>query len=135
MLAAPQPRRVAGSPVQHAPEPLATWLQQQLGVELQGQRPVGGGCIHRAWELQLADGRRLFAKTNRPALLPVLEAEADGLAALHRAAAELRIPQPLALGICPAGSPTGQGEAVLVLDWLELQHGSGGTPESRDQAW
>jgi fructosamine-3-kinase len=135
MLAAPQPRRVAGSSVQHAPEPLATWLQRQLGVKLQGQRPVGGGCIHRAWELQLADGRRLFAKTNRPALLPVLEAEADGLAALHRAAAELRIPQPLALGICPAGSPTGQGEAVLVLDWLELQHGSGGTPESRDQAW
>ena len=86
MLAAPQPRRVAGSPVQQASEPLAIWLRQQLGVELKGQRPVGGGCIHRAWELQLADGRRLFAKTNRPCLLPVLEAEADGLTALHQAA-------------------------------------------------
>ncbi|MFM8675207.1 MAG: hypothetical protein ACKOCA_09370, partial [Vulcanococcus sp.] len=60
MLAARLPQRVT----------LAIWLQHQLGVKLQGQRPVGGGCIHRAWELQLADGRRLFAKTNRAALLP-----------------------------------------------------------------
>ena len=127
MLAAPQPRRVAGSPVQQAPETLASWLQQQLGVELQRQRPVGGGCIHRAWELQLADGRRLFAKTNRAALLPVLEAEADGLTALHQTAAELRIPQPLAMG-------RAAGEAVLVLEWLDLQQGQGGGG-SHEQAW
>jgi fructosamine-3-kinase len=110
---------------------LAIWLQQQLGVELQGQRPVGGGCIHRAWELRLADGRRLFAKTNGAALLPVLEAEADGLAALHQAADGLRIPQPLALG-------QAAGEAVLVLEWLELepgQAGGAGAGGSRDEAW
>jgi fructosamine-3-kinase len=121
MLAAPLPRRVAGVPVQHEPQALAHWLQQQLGVELQGQRPLGGGCIHRAWELQLADGRRLFAKTNRPALLPVLEAEADGLEALRHAAGPLQIPEPLALGLTPGGN----GEAVLVLSWLELQQGGG----------
>jgi fructosamine-3-kinase len=121
MLAAPLPRRVAGLPVQHEPQALARWLQQQLGVELRGQRPVGGGCIHHAWELQLADGRRLFAKTNRAALLPVLEAEADGLEALRRAAGALQIPEPLALGITSGG----QGEAVLVLSWLELQQAGG----------
>ncbi|MBU6353508.1 MAG: fructosamine kinase family protein [Cyanobacteria bacterium REEB498] len=117
MLAARLPQRVT----------LAIWLQHQLGVKLQGQRPVGGGCIHRAWELQLADGRRLFAKTNRAALLPVLEAEADGLAALHQAAAELRIPQPLAVG-------EAAGEAVLVLEWLELAPGQGGGG-SHERAW
>lgn len=128
MLAAPQPRRVAGSPVQQASEPLAIWLRQQLGVELKGQRPVGGGCIHRAWELQLADGRRLFAKTNRPSLLPVLEAEADGLTALHQAATALRIPRPLAVGQTAA-------EAVLVLEWLELQRGQGGGGGTGDAPW
>ena len=120
MLAAPQLRRVAGLPVQHEPQALTHWLQQHLGVELQGQRPVGGGCIHHAWALQLVDGQRLFAKTNRAALLPLLEAEADGLEALRRAAGPLQIPQPLALGT------TDGGEAVLVLSWLELQaHGGG----------
>jgi fructosamine-3-kinase len=122
MLAAPLPRRVAGPSVQHEPQALAQWLHRQLGVELRGQRPVGGGCIHHAWELQLADGRRLFAKTNRAALLPLLEAEADGLEALRRAAGRLQIPEPLALGLTAGGS----GEAVLVLSWLELEHSGGG---------
>ena len=109
---------------------LADWLQQQLGLELEGLQAVGGGCIHRAWQLQLRGGDRLFAKTNRRALLPVLQAEAEGLTALRQAdqrAAELseqpglQIPEPLALG---SVDDAADGQAVLVLRWLEL--GSGG---------
>ena len=54
---------------------MARWLAQQ-GLELAAMQPVGGGCIHRAWRLELRDGSQRFAKTNRAALMPVLEAEA-----------------------------------------------------------
>ena len=98
---------------------MARWLAQQ-GLELAAMQPVGGGCIHRAWRLELRDGSQRFAKTNGSALLPVLEAEADGLVALA-AAAGLdptakplpAIPEPLALAEL-------EGEAVLLLSWLEL---------------
>jgi len=106
-----------------AADPLAAWLQQQLGVALVRSQPVGGGCIHQAWCLELAAPGQgealLFAKTCPREQLPLLEAEADGLSALARAAAGtgLVVPEPLALGI--AGD-----RAVLVLPWLSL--GGGG---------
>ena len=107
-----------------AADPLAPWLQERLGVALDRRQPVGGGCIHQAWCLELAAPRqgqpaRLFAKTSPPDLLPLLEAEADGLRALARAAADtgLVVPEPLALGL------TGD-LAALVLPWLNL--GGGG---------
>ena len=82
---------------------MARWLTEQ-GLDLQGMQPVGGGCIHSAWRLDLRDGSRCFAKTNRAQLLPVLQAEADGLAALREAARfeptggpKPTIPEPLAL--------------------------------------
>lgn len=90
------------------------WVARQLGSAVLAQRPVGGGCIHSAWCLELADGRRVFAKTNNASALPLLAAEAEGLAALARwAALPLRLPEPLALGV--------SGDAaVLLLSWLEL---------------
>ena len=102
---------------------MARWLTEQ-GLDLQGMQPVGGGCIHSAWRLDLRDGSRCFAKTNRAQLLPVLQAEADGLAALREAARfeptggpMPTIPEPLALA-------EREGEAVLLLSWLELGGGS-----------
>jgi len=93
---------------------LVDWLGQELGVAALERRPVGGGCCHQGWRLALADGGSLFLKTNRPAVLPQFEAEADGLAALAAAApATLQVPRPLALAAVG-------GEAVLVLPWLEL---------------
>ena len=104
---------------------LAAWLHRERGETLEAMTPEGGGCIHRAWRLELAGGGRLFAKTNRLTLQPVLAAEADGLAALHQAAAgTLVVPKPLALGEL-------DGEAVLLLSWLELD----GRPPNPDQAW
>ncbi len=102
------------------PDPLDTWLQHHLGQGLVGRRPVGGGCIHRAWRLELAGGDTVFAKTNTVACLPLLEAEVLGLRALaSHAPPGLVIPEPLAWGV--AGD-----QAVLVLDWLNLAAGAGG---------
>jgi fructosamine-3-kinase len=110
---------------------LAPWLAERLGLSLRDLQPVAGGCIHRAWRLRLESRGRgqgqghayLFAKTNRPEALPLLAAEADGLAALAAAAegSGLVVPQPLALGLVG-------GEAVLVLPWLDLGLGPGADP-------
>jgi len=114
-------------PAMTAAAALAPWLAERLGVNLLDRQAVGGGCIHRAWRLRLEsrgpDPTDLFAKTNRPEALPLLEAEADGLAALAAAAegSGLVVPQPLALGLVG-------GEAVLVLPWLDLGLGPGADP-------
>lgn len=100
-------------------DPLADWLAEQLAVVLRGRSPVGGGCIHNAWCLALADGSRLFAKSGpSSSALALLEAEANGLVALAAAAdpERLAVPTPLALGVVA-------GQAVLVLPWLELAAG------------
>ena len=99
---------------------IEVFVEHRLGSAVRARRPVGGGCIHSAWRLELADGRCLFAKTNRAAALPLLEAEVGGLRALARwAPPELVLPQPLAVG--SAGH-----EAVLLLSWLELAGGAAG---------
>ncbi len=100
------------------PDPFVPWLAERLGVELMRCNPVGGGCIHSAWRLDLADGSRLFAKTNGASSLPLLEAEAEGLQALAMGAGEAGplVPVPMACGL--AGP-----SAVLVLSWLELEGG------------
>jgi fructosamine-3-kinase len=126
------------APTDPFPAVVAEWLAAEHGLHLQQARPVSGGCIHSAWCLTVgtaaecapalagdpagshnrmgASQRRLFAKTNRRDALPVLEAEADGLAALSLAAqgTGLSVPTPLALGV--AG-----GHAVLLLSWFDLE--------------
>ncbi|MFM2080369.1 MAG: hypothetical protein RLZZ219_1051 [Cyanobacteriota bacterium] len=123
---------------------LAAWLKQELGEELRSMAPVGGGCIHSAWQLRLADGRRLFAKTNRASLLPVLAAEADGLRALADAAEAPRAgrrppgtdpataasttetagdrdtPQPALTIPTPLALAVRDDTALLLLSWLDL---------------
>jgi fructosamine-3-kinase len=109
------------------PECLVRWLQRHLGQDLVGWSPVGGGCIHRAWRLELAGGGLAFAKTNTAARLPLLEAEVLGLRALaSHAPPGLVIPEPLAWGV--AGE-----QAVLVLGWLNLGGRLGGV--AARQSW
>ncbi|WP_216910626.1 fructosamine kinase family protein [Synechococcus sp. CCY 0621] len=100
------------------PDTLSPWLTERLGMELVRCTPVGGGCIHSAWCLDLMDGSRLFAKTNAASALPLLEAEAEGLQALAVAAGEHGplVPVPLACGL---SGPV----AILVLSWLDLEGG------------
>ena len=74
--------------------------------------PVGGGSIHRAW--QLDDGHRhYFVKTGGIAAAPMFAAEALGLQALT-AAAVAPTPTFVALGQAEA-------EAFLVPDYLDLK--------------
>jgi fructosamine-3-kinase len=74
-------------------DPLAPWVAERLGVAMVERRSVSGGCIHQAWCLRLADGGRLFAKTNHRTSLALLEAEADGLKALKAVALRIRAKQ------------------------------------------
>ena len=121
----------------------AAWLAEQLGIRLLAASPVAGGCIHSAWRLEVAAdaaalrrwpalaGGLLFAKTNRASALPLLRAEAVGLAALALAAAGsgLQVPEPLHLGLVDGhvdGHVVGHidagadGCAVLLLPWLQF---------------
>jgi fructosamine-3-kinase len=106
-------------PVAALPTPaLAAWLASELDETLLGATPVGGGCIHSSWRLRLASGRQLFAKTNTAERLPLLQAEMEGLRALAAwAQPPLQLPQPLALTIQ-------EGQAVLVLSWLDINAGA-----------
>lgn len=76
--------------------------------------PGGGSSLNAIASLSLA-GRRFFVKTNDAHYAPMLEAEADGLAAIARTKA-IRVPAPVAVGV--AG-----GLAYLVLDWIEFRRG------------
>lgn len=67
-----------------------------LGAPVAGASPLGGGDINEAWDVALADGRRVFVKTNADAPRDMFEAEADGLAFLR--AGPLRVPEVLAVG-------------------------------------
>ncbi len=81
---------------------IARWTEQR------------GGSFGGTWRLDLAR-ERYFVKTLRAPHLPMLEAEADGLRELGRAAA-LRVPAPRACAV--AGD-----RAFLVLEWLDLAGG------------
>jgi fructosamine-3-kinase len=99
-------------------------LANRLGQEVENAMPVSGGCIHSAWLLRLADGRSLFAKSNRSDQLPVLEAERQGLLALAAVTdASLRIPRPR---LCAEVG----GQALLVMEALPLAKGAIG-----DRSW
>lgn len=79
-----------------------------------GAAPASGGCIHRSFVLDCGE-KRYFAKTNGQAFLEAFSAEAQGLNALR--AKGLRAPEPICHG--SAG-----GSAYLVLEYLELRHGT-----------
>jgi len=100
-------------------------VARQLGAAITGVRAVSGGDINEAFELVLADGRRVFAKTNSSAVATFFAVEARGLLWLAAAGA-LRVPQ--VLGVSEGGGPGGsQGRArsepvesaFLLLEWLQ----------------
>ena len=72
-------------------------LEAAVGGKVSDARPVGGGDINRADAVTLADGRRLFVKTNARAPTGMFAAEARGLGWLAEARA-LRVPEVIAHG-------------------------------------
>ncbi|MEA5475655.1 fructosamine kinase family protein [Synechococcus sp. CCY9201] len=94
------------------PSQLGLWARDHCGEAPASVEPVGGGCTGRAWRLRFSAHHSLFAKSLKPADLPLLQAEADGLGALAAAAPpELAVPQPLFVGLAAEA-------ALLVTDWL-----------------
>lgn len=75
-------------------------------------RPVGGGDISAAWQLETRDGD-IFLKTGRTSAFDMFAAEAEGLAELDAANA-VRVPEVLAAG-------QHGGDAFLALEWLPLE--------------
>lgn len=88
------------------------------GATIVASDPVGGGCIHQAWRLQLSDGQQVFAKSGAREALDLFEVESEALEALHlHADADLLVvPRPLALLAL-------EDAAVLLLPWLDLAGG------------
>jgi len=82
-----------------------------LGSKPIDSRPVGGGCIHDARRLILADGRRVFLKLARGETTDLLAAEAQGLVLL---APHIRMPRVLAENMASDGC------RWLALEWLDL---------------
>jgi protein-ribulosamine 3-kinase len=76
--------------------PLHHALEKALGAAPAAARRLGGGDINDAFEIELADGRTVFVKTNAHASPKMFPAEARGLACLAEAKA-LRIPEVLAV--------------------------------------
>ncbi len=97
--------------------PLAEAIASATGVRIAitSVRPVGGGCIHAALELEgetTAGKARYFAKTNEADRAAMFAAEADGLEALGEAGA-LAVPGVIAQG-------ADEDRSWLVLEWLDL---------------
>jgi fructosamine-3-kinase len=99
---------------QHIAERISTHTAQAFNPMAPGS--LGGGCINTAFKL--SDGvQTWFVKTNRAELLDMFEAEAAGLDALA-ASATIGVPQALCSG-------SSDGIAYIVLQYIELGHGSG----------
>jgi fructosamine-3-kinase len=82
-----------------------------LGSKPVESRPVGGGCIHDARKLVLADGRTVFLKSGQGEAADLLAAEVRGLALL---APHIRVPRVLAENMASDGC------RWLALEWLDL---------------
>jgi fructosamine-3-kinase len=83
-------------------------------------RPVGGGCINSAWLVE--DGaRRFFVKANRASILPMFEAEAEGLREIAATGA-IRVPNPICAGVA-------EDSSFLVLEYLDFSAGGEGRAE------
>jgi fructosamine-3-kinase len=87
-------------------------LGAALGSSVAQARSLAGGDINQAYEVDLADGRRLFAKTNARSPRGMFAAEARGLGWLGEAGA-LRIPRVVAV------SPPEAAAQFLVLELVE----------------
>lgn len=74
-------------------------------------RTVGGGCINAAMVLSDAN-EHWFVKRNRASLLPMFEAESDGLTAMAETAS-IRVPRPLCVGVAGA-------QAFIAMEYIPL---------------
>ncbi|MCF7989325.1 MAG: fructosamine kinase family protein [Thiohalocapsa sp.] len=92
---------------------IAARIAEASGTPFSPKAPqsIGGGCINSA--IVLEDGNtRWFVKLNRAALLPMFEAERDGLSAMAETGS-IRVPRPLCTGV--SGS-----QAFIAMEYIPL---------------
>jgi fructosamine-3-kinase len=89
---------------------LSAAIGRGLGSGVADAHRLGGGDINEAFSVTLADGRRVFVKSNRRAAPDMFEAESHGLAWLAEVNA-IRVPRVLAVG---SGA-----DAFLALELIE----------------
>ncbi len=92
----------------------------QLPFKVKSAQSKSGGSINSAYKLQ-GDEISYFVKLNRGALLPMFEAELEGLEEMAESQT-IRVPRGIACG-------TYDGESFLILEHIDL--GSGGSESDR----
>ena len=95
-------------------DPLLEAVARVLGAEVARSHPVHGGDVARALCVDLADGRRVFAKTHADPPPGFFTTEATGLRWL-REPGVIDVPAVLAASDGDDGGP-----ALLVLEWIEV---------------
>ena len=88
-------------------------VEQALGQRVEAVSRLSGGDINEAFALSLAEGRRVFLKTNAKAPRAMFPAEARGLEFLSEARA-LRVPQVIA----HSGSEGADSPCFLLLEFI-----------------
>ena len=96
---------------------VADAFEQALGAPIRRSKRLAGGDINEAFEVALADGRTVFAKTNATPPQGMFVAEARGLEWLDEAGA-LRVPRVLAVS-----------ESFLALEYLRASKRQNGFDE------
>jgi len=103
--------------------PEAAWkqisesLEQSAGSgKIIDRSSVSGGSINSAYRIE-TEQNRYFVKLNRESLLPMFEAEAEGLHELRKPAV-IRVPEPI---LCGAG----HGYAWIVTEYIPFGRGGG----------
>ncbi|MDT8375842.1 MAG: fructosamine kinase family protein [Mariprofundaceae bacterium] len=113
--------------IRSSPEPAWSELSRSLaeargpGAGIINRQPIGGGSINSAFRADTREGVSYFVKLNREALLPMFEAEAEGLQELRRAGA-IRVPEPVCHG-------AGHGYAWIVTEFIAFGRGNARTQE------
>jgi protein-ribulosamine 3-kinase len=101
---------------EHAFQVVEQRIRETTGTDfrIKSTSSAGGGCINAAYRLEGAS-RKFFVKLNRSALLPMFEAEAEGLREIF-ATGTVRVPEPVCSGL--AGD-----RSYLVMECLDLGSG------------
>ncbi|AKH83446.1 hypothetical protein AA958_15900 [Streptomyces sp. CNQ-509] len=91
----------------NAPRAVEARAAALAGAPVRTAIPVGGGDISAAHRLELADGRRVFAKTRAGAPADFFAAEAHGLRLLAET------------GTVPVPAVLGEEPGMILLEWVE----------------
>lgn len=111
-------------------EVLWSGLGERLGSPVRETAPVHGGDVAEAYRVDLADGRRLFAKTHRDPPPGFFPTEAAGLRWLREAEA-VAVPEVLSVG----GDDEADGVPPhLALEWVDEGRAGPGTEEDLGRA-